>query len=156
MRPSLLLEVELRRPPPLRASRTALTVLPNPRVARETDRTILVERGFNHPITLTSLHLLFQTLATRVLHRSTTLISGPVPHDEYAAVPMSEQGAEQPAAASGERADVDRWKAKSVEMDWVTWRRQMCVADSLSLALPPLQLRRRRSREGGLEEEVQR
>ncbi|GAA5833825.1 hypothetical protein JCM9279_001635 [Rhodotorula babjevae] len=101
------------------------------------NRTILVERGFNHPITLTSLHLLFQTVATRVLHRTTTLISGLVPHDEYAAVPMSEQGAEQPDS-SGERADVERWKAKSVEMDWGTWRRQIlpiAVLFSLSLVL---------------------
>ncbi|GAA5943789.1 hypothetical protein JCM3775_000956, partial [Rhodotorula graminis] len=101
------------------------------------NRTILVERGFNHPITLTSLHLLFQTLATRVLHRSTTLISGPVPHDDYAAVPLTEQGDEAPEAP-GRHADVERWKAKSVEMDWRTWRRQIlpiAVLFSLSLVL---------------------
>ncbi|GAA5893570.1 hypothetical protein JCM8208_000831 [Rhodotorula glutinis] len=100
------------------------------------NRTILVERGFNHPITLTSLHLLFQTVATRALHRSTTLISGPVPHDEYAAVPLTEQGAE--ADQSGNEADVARWKDKSVDMDWGTWRRQIlpiAVLFSLSLVL---------------------
>ncbi|TNY24720.1 hypothetical protein DMC30DRAFT_370727 [Rhodotorula diobovata] len=104
------------------------------------NRIILVERGFNYPVTLTSLHLLFQTVATRILHRFTTLISGPVPVDEgYASVPMTESGSGEHGAeahASGKNAELERWKSKSVEMDWVTWRRQILpIAALFSVSL---------------------
>jgi len=71
------------------------------------------------------------------------LISGPVPVDEgYASVPMTESGSGEHGAeahASGKNAELERWKSKSVEMDWVTWRRQMCV----SLLLLPSGARQR-------------
>ncbi|BGP40397.1 hypothetical protein JCM10450v2_004380 [Rhodotorula kratochvilovae] len=104
------------------------------------NRQILVDKHFNHPVTLTSLHLLFQTVATRLLHRFTPLISGPVPAEEYAAVPLAdptataEQGGE--GTAPGKKAELERWKRKAVEMDWTTWRRQILpIAALFSLSL---------------------
>ncbi|GAA6047426.1 hypothetical protein JCM3770_001299 [Rhodotorula araucariae] len=104
------------------------------------NRQILVDKEFNHPITLTSLHLLFQTVATRLLHRCTHLISGPVPADEYAAVPLSDPAAAEElggqGGATGNKAAIERWKRKSVEMDWTTWRRQILpIAALFSLSL---------------------
>ncbi|BGO91694.1 hypothetical protein NBRC10512_008142 [Rhodotorula toruloides] len=107
------------------------------------NRDILVEKHFDHPVTLTTLHLIFQTCATRLLHRFTTLISGPPPAEEYAAVPLTdpseppEDGNEEHAAL-GKSAQLERWKRKSVEMDWDTWRRQIlpiALLFSLSLVL---------------------
>ncbi|GEM09880.1 triose phosphate/3-phosphoglycerate/phosphate translocator [Rhodotorula toruloides] len=108
------------------------------------NRDILVEKHFDHPVTLTTLHLIFQTCATRLLHRFTTLISGPPPAEEYVAVPLTdpshpplEDGTEEPAAL-GRLAQIERWKRKSVEMDWDTWRRQIlpiALLFSLSLVL---------------------
>ncbi|GJN90762.1 hypothetical protein Rhopal_003776-T1 [Rhodotorula paludigena] len=105
------------------------------------NRQILVTKGFDHPVTLTTLHLAFQAAATRLLHRFTSLISGPIPQDEYSAVPLTdptraaEQGGEGEA---GKAQELERWKRKSVEMDWLTWRRQIlpiAVLFSLSLVL---------------------
>lgn len=87
---------------------------------------------FAYPITLTTLHLIFQTTATRLAHRFTTLISGPQP-SEYTALPLSAQadGDDDDHDSAGEKAAPGgkegrmRWKAESVEMDWKTWRKGM-------------------------------
>lgn len=74
---------------------------------------------FPYPVALTTLHLLFQTLATRVLHRYTDLVAPPSP--EYASLPLSE-GA-MPPAELARRTRLA--KDAAVDMDWPTWRRQM-------------------------------
>jgi len=89
---------------------------------------------FTYPITLTTLHLTFQTVATRLAHRYTSLISGPQP-SEYSALPLSAQadaddGDEASGAGPGEKgagskADRQRWKSESVVMDWKTWKKAM-------------------------------
>lgn len=87
---------------------------------------------FSYPVTLTTLHLLFQTAATRIAHRFTTLISGPKP-SEYTALPLSAQADADDGEGSDdgekdsptEKAEQGRWKAASVEMDWNTWKRGM-------------------------------
>ncbi|GAA5940578.1 hypothetical protein JCM10213_001150 [Rhodosporidiobolus nylandii] len=100
------------------------------------NREILVGRVFNFPVTLTTIHLAFQTVATRLLHHFTPLISGPVPQGEYAAVPLREVGEEEVAETGSERAEKDRWKRQSVEMDWLTWRREILpIACLFSLSL---------------------
>lgn len=94
---------------------------------------------FSYPITLTSAHLLFQVIATRVLHRFTTAISGaPSPEDEYALLPtgaaLPEQGDETVQSLTPEA----RWKQTSVEMTWAYWRRNIvppAVLFSASLVL---------------------
>lgn len=75
------------------------------------NRRILVELEFPYPITLTSLHLLFQTIATRLLHRYSKLISGPPPPLPSLSTPVLHDDGEEKA-----------WKDSSVEMDWVNWR----------------------------------
>ncbi|GAA6001572.1 hypothetical protein JCM10207_006730 [Rhodosporidiobolus poonsookiae] len=102
------------------------------------NREILVGKGFNYPITLTTIHLTFQTFATRLLHRFTPLISGPVPESEYSAIPLKEAGEEDSNLDSTDEAANARWKRKSVEMDWSTWTREIlpiAVLFSLSLVL---------------------
>lgn len=73
---------------------------------------------FPYPITLTTLHLLFQTAATRVLHRYTNLIAPP--SSDYAPLPTSDVDGASDLAAQAAQA-----KAAAVEMDWSTWRKQM-------------------------------
>ncbi|GAA5888510.1 hypothetical protein JCM16303_002199 [Sporobolomyces ruberrimus] len=109
------------------------------------NREILVGRKFSYPITLTTIHLAFQTIATRLLHRYTTLISGSVPSNfgDYFAVPLKDQnddaseqvGMSTPALDNEEKK---RWKEQSVSMDWATWNRQIlpiAILFSLSLVL---------------------
>ncbi|GAA6064396.1 hypothetical protein JCM10212_004235, partial [Sporobolomyces blumeae] len=103
------------------------------------NREILVGRKFAYPITLTSLHLLFQTIATRLLHRYTDLISGPMPSHfvDYFSLPTSESSSEKPSTKEFEVGleeltrtpnsdgdDVRRWKRESVEMSWSRWNRE--------------------------------
>lgn len=90
-----------------------------------------------YPITLTTLHLLYQTVATRLLHRYTDLVAPPVSSGRYTLLPMSEKGGE---AISPDLVEEDRRKAKaaSVEMDWSSWRNQIvppAVMFSISLVL---------------------
>ncbi|GAA5975815.1 hypothetical protein JCM11641_005882 [Rhodosporidiobolus odoratus] len=100
------------------------------------NRSILVTKGFDHPVTLTTIHLAFQSVATRLLHRFTQLISGPIPQGEYAAVPLREIGEEEEADPGSERAQQERWKQQSVEMDWQTWAREILpIAGLFSLSL---------------------
>ncbi|GAA5910544.1 hypothetical protein JCM6882_008551 [Rhodosporidiobolus microsporus] len=104
------------------------------------NREILVGKHFNYPVTLTTLHLAFQSIATRLLHRFTSLISGPVPQGEYASVPLRETGDEDDAGSGGgsgsDKAAMERWKRQSVEMDWSTWAREILpIACLFSLSL---------------------
>ncbi|GAA5854286.1 hypothetical protein JCM8547_001764 [Rhodosporidiobolus lusitaniae] len=101
------------------------------------NRSILVTKGFDYPVTLTTMHLAFQTLATRLLHRFTPLISGPVPQGEYGAVPLREAGDEEVACEGGSsKAAEERWKRLSVEMDWTTWAKEILpIAALFSLSL---------------------
>ncbi|GAA5887221.1 hypothetical protein JCM5296_004567 [Sporobolomyces johnsonii] len=108
------------------------------------NREILVGRMFAYPVTLTSLHLLFQSIATRLVHQFTDLISGPMPpgFGEYNSVPLKDP---EDAKNGGEmvgRTDVKAqkalWKRQSVEMDWPTWTREIfpiAMLFSLSLVL---------------------
>ncbi|GAA5828694.1 hypothetical protein JCM11251_005840 [Rhodosporidiobolus azoricus] len=99
------------------------------------NREILVGKHFNHPVTLTTLHLAFQSVATRLLHRFTTLVSGPVPVGEYTSVPSKETGQEDSEGGS-DKATRERWKRQSVEMDWATWTREILpIACLFSLSL---------------------
>ncbi|GAA6021914.1 hypothetical protein JCM11491_004792 [Sporobolomyces phaffii] len=111
------------------------------------NREILVARHFAYPITLTSIHLAFQTIATRLLHRYTDLISGPVPASfgDYFAVPLKEPHLDddglEGVAMSTPTLDSDekkRWKRASVAMDWATWNREIlpiAILFSASLVL---------------------
>lgn len=109
------------------------------------NRYILIDKGFNHPITLTTIHLTFQTLATRILHRYTQLISGPVPEETaYRPVPSAEDDTElseigtkdEDIEGAGTPITLEQWKRRSVEMDWTTWtRRILPVALLFSLSL---------------------
>lgn len=79
----------------------------------------------SYPITLTTLHLLYQTVATRLLHRYTDLVAPPTSPTAYALLPMSDpKGGE---AIAPVLAEEDRRKAKaaSVDIDWKSWREQM-------------------------------
>ncbi|GAA5961175.1 hypothetical protein JCM3765_001253 [Sporobolomyces pararoseus] len=110
------------------------------------NREILVGRQFSYPIALTSIHLALQTIATRLLHRYTDLISGPIPsnYGDYFAVPLKETnegeasesvGMTTPTIDSEERK---RWKKASVAMDWPSWNREIlpiAILFSLSLVL---------------------
>ncbi|GAA5986172.1 hypothetical protein JCM5350_006527 [Sporobolomyces pararoseus] len=110
------------------------------------NREILVGRQFSYPIALTSIHLAFQTIATRLLHRYTDLISGPIPsnYGDYFAVPLKETnegevpesvGMTTPTLDSEERK---RWKKASVAMDWPSCNREIlpiAILFSLSLVL---------------------
>lgn len=81
---------------------------------------------FHYPLTLTSLHLLFQTIATRLLHRWTDLIAPPTSSPSYALLPLTEpkeDGELESQSAEERRAD----KAAAVEISWVDWRNLMCV-----------------------------
>ncbi|KAL8293618.1 hypothetical protein RQP46_000319 [Phenoliferia psychrophenolica] len=84
--------------------------------------------NFPYPVALTTLHLAFQTIATRALHRFTNLIAPPT--SDYSPLPTSDL---ESAAQNDARA-----KAASVEMDWPTWRKQIfppAVLFSISLVL---------------------
>ncbi|GAA6028302.1 hypothetical protein JCM8097_006965 [Rhodosporidiobolus ruineniae] len=101
------------------------------------NREILVGKGFNYPVCLTTIHLAFQTIATRLLHRFTQLISGPIPQGgEYQAVPVKESGAEDEKSTASPQSELQRWKRQSVEMDWQTWAREILpIACLFSLSL---------------------
>ncbi|GAA5872212.1 hypothetical protein JCM3774_002297 [Rhodotorula dairenensis] len=116
------------------------------------NRHILIDKGFNFPITLTTIHLLFQTIATRVLHRYTRLISGPKPERaEYAPVAADDndddvemEDIDRKAGRIGNGPSYgpphtnDEWKRHSVEMDRHTWAKRIlpiAVLFSLSLVL---------------------
>lgn len=70
-------------------------------------------------------------LATRLLHRHTTLISGPV-SNAYSLLPLSDIPLDSNTEAGAEKGKT--WKDSSVEMDWPTWRTTMYVLDTVSLA----------------------
>lgn len=59
------------------------------------------------------MHLAFQTVATRLLHRFTHLISGPV---DYDLLPSDE------STEATEKSSESTLKAASVEMSWSKWR----------------------------------
>ncbi|GAA5983209.1 hypothetical protein JCM10908_000197 [Rhodotorula pacifica] len=109
------------------------------------NRYILIDKGFDFPITLTTIHLLFQTIATRVLHRYTQLISGPKPEQaEYVPVATRDEGVDHKADVSDEELASEpsytlrEWKRYSVEMDRQTWSRRIlpiAVLFSSSLVL---------------------
>ncbi|GAA5846334.1 hypothetical protein JCM3766R1_002211 [Sporobolomyces carnicolor] len=118
------------------------------------NREILVGKAFSYPIALTSLHLAFQTIATRLLHRYTDLISGPMPSNfgDYFAVPLKESTSngdtdhdndvsERVSMSTPTHVDSEdrkRWKRESVSMDWATWNREIlpiAILFSLSLVL---------------------
>ncbi|GAA5822252.1 hypothetical protein JCM5353_001545 [Sporobolomyces roseus] len=112
------------------------------------NREILVGRKFAYPITLTSIHLAFQTIATRLLHRYTDLISGPLPttfqsSSDYFSVPLKEYDAssvheEVMKSPNTDREDKQRWKRLSVAMEWNVWVREIlpiAILFSLSLVL---------------------
>ncbi|KAG0662502.1 hypothetical protein C6P46_003242 [Rhodotorula mucilaginosa] len=113
------------------------------------NRYILIDKGFDFPITLTTIHLLFQTIATRVLHRYTQLISGPNPERaEYVPVASSEatEMMEDDSRISHDSFErhsepsygPQEWKRYSVEMDRQTWAKRIvpiAVLFSLSLVL---------------------
>lgn len=87
---------------------------------------------FKYPVTLTTLHLAFQTVATRLLHQYTDLISpiGSSTPSSYELLPTTEpkEGGSAHGSASGTEMsseDLKRAKALGVEMDWKTWRSQM-------------------------------
>lgn len=79
---------------------------------------------FHYPITLTTLHLTFQTVATRILHRYTNLIAGIAQHD-YSAVPMSDLESAEPRNVTSRADEVRLAKAESVAMSWAEWRTEM-------------------------------
>ncbi|CEQ39674.1 SPOSA6832_01213, partial [Sporobolomyces salmonicolor] len=129
------------------------------------NREILVGRNFAYPVTLTSLHLLFQSIgavlsslrcpqrippddapmpATRLLHHFTDLISGPMPpgFGEYNPVPLKDpedaKDGGEIVGRTDEKAQKAHWKRQSVEMDWPTWTREIFpigMLFSLSLVL---------------------
>ncbi|GAA5925893.1 uncharacterized protein JCM15063_005154 [Sporobolomyces koalae] len=114
------------------------------------NREILVARQFAYPITLTSIHLAFQTVATRLLHRYTDLISGAIPasHGDYFAVPLkaSTEGSSADLASEQigmstptlDREERKQWKKDSVAMTWSRWNREIlpiAILFSLSLVL---------------------
>ncbi|KAM0791244.1 hypothetical protein ACM66B_005723 [Microbotryomycetes sp. NB124-2] len=120
------------------------------------NRDIMVgHKQFRYPITLTTLHLLFQTVATRILHRLTDLISGTNTSKlaslsangtgaggaaKYTALPMTSMDDRQQSHASaptltnsgpgtnpGFSQDDDKRRIKdaSVYMTWDDWRLQI-------------------------------
>ncbi|POY70452.1 hypothetical protein BMF94_6520 [Rhodotorula taiwanensis] len=108
------------------------------------NRHILIDRSFDYPITLTTIHLVFQTVATQVLHRFTELISGPVPDQSYRPLPSSDSTElaelaikeEDAEGVSASTMSPEEWKRRSVEMDLQTWvRRILPVAILFSLSL---------------------
>lgn len=84
----------------------------------------MVDMGFAFPITLTTLHLLFQTIATRLLHRYTNLIAGVQPGD-YQQLPPSEESEIKDETDRAKAEETKRLRDASVEMDWDTWKRTM-------------------------------
>lgn len=92
--------------------------------------------NFRFPLCLTTLHLAFQTLATRLLHRYTNLIAG-ANTAEYAPLPTTDN--ESNVDEKAQRAEHERRaKAASVEISWDDWRRQLvppAIMFSLSLIL---------------------
>lgn len=81
---------------------------------------------FHYPLTLTSLHLLFQTVATRLLHRWTDLIAPSAPSSSYALLPLTEpkeDGQEEVQSAAERRVG----KAAAVQISWSDWGTLMCV-----------------------------
>lgn len=90
---------------------------------------------FHYPVTLTTLHLGFQTLATRVLHQFTNLISGPPPLEEESLLPLNPTGMEELESGEeeGEKVKRGNWKEESVAITFSEYKRMMYVTFLLSL-----------------------
>lgn len=84
----------------------------------------MIEKGFSYPITLTTIHLLIQTIATRLLARYTNLIfiHEKSTNSSYDLLPFNESGSSINATVGGESSDVATGKD---EMTWKVWREQM-------------------------------
>ncbi|ORY89333.1 triose-phosphate transporter family-domain-containing protein [Leucosporidium creatinivorum] len=92
---------------------------------------------FSYPITLTTLHLAYQTIATRLLHKYTNLISGVAP-TEYSAIPLTDPHENGSAVGESKEEAAMRAKAESVAMSWNDWRIQIvppAAMFSISLVL---------------------
>lgn len=83
----------------------------------------MIEKGFSYPITLTTIHLLIQTIATRLLARFTNLIfiHEKSTNSSYDLLPLNESGS---VASNLGGEDRDAAVGKD-EMTWKVWREQM-------------------------------
>ncbi|KAM0752765.1 TPT-domain-containing protein [Meredithblackwellia eburnea MCA 4105] len=93
------------------------------------NREILAGTGeFPYPVTLTTLHLSFQVIATRLLHRYTFLVAPETASSsssgglDYAPLPTS--NGDEPETSSY-KARVMRAKMAAVHLDWHTWKREI-------------------------------
>ncbi|SCZ88305.1 BZ3500_MvSof-1268-A1-R1_Chr2-1g04322 [Microbotryum saponariae] len=102
-------------------------------------------KQFKYPITLTSIHLLYQTIATRLLHRYTNLIAG-VRTPDYTAVSMdeletgskSETSATYATTSAPDARQLQTAKDSAVFVPWGEYKRLIippAVMFSLSLVL---------------------
>ncbi|SCV72124.1 BQ2448_4818 [Microbotryum intermedium] len=100
---------------------------------------------FKYPITLTSIHLLYQTIATRLLHKYTNLIAG-VPTSDYTAVSMnelesgskSEESSANATTTAPDARQLQTAKDSAVFVPWSEYKRLIippAVMFSLSLVL---------------------
>ncbi|KDE09238.1 hypothetical protein MVLG_00558 [Microbotryum lychnidis-dioicae p1A1 Lamole] len=102
-------------------------------------------KQFKYPITLTSIHLLYQTIATRLLHKYTNLIAG-VRTPDYATVSMdeletgskSETSAAYATTSAPDARQLQTAKDSAVFVPWGEYKRLIippAVMFSLSLVL---------------------